>query len=86
MILRLSCLTASQSFSILHYSVSGSCTQLGKTIKETLSILPCHAFFYLQSTMQTILVQTHESFQFSVLLETVKPFSFRLTAVPEMEL
>lgn len=84
-ILEVSSLKPSQSISIIHYSVSDSCTQLGKTIKEVSSILPCCALsFTFKLQCKQYLCRHINSFHFWWCLEKVKEFSFRVTGTPEM--
>lgn len=84
-ILEVSSLKPSQSISIIHYSVSDSCTQLGKTIKEVSSILPCRALsFTFKLQCKQYLCRHINSFHFWWCLEKVKEFSFRVTGTPEM--
>lgn len=85
-ILEVSLLKPSQSIASLHYSVSDYCTQLGKTIKEVSSILPCHALsFTFKPQCKQSLCRHMNSFHFMWCLEEVKEFSFRVTGTPEME-
>lgn len=85
-ILEVSSLKPSQSISIIHYSVSDSCTQLGKTIKEVSSILPCRALsFTVKLQCKQYLCRHINSFHFRWCLEKVKEFSFRVTGTPAKE-